>query len=285
MRATVAAVIATGAWAGALLALAGPSHVVAVFATHLSGHTTRWGGTALSDPGAGRIVYFARDLAVDGLGVGTDGLGLVIGFLVVAVGGIGVAEWRKDGWPGARVALVALVPYAVWIALMQNLRQQPRHALPLVVAAAAGLALAALSVDHARRLGVALVALVAARTSQDAWARKETPPPGEQVLFAVRDLPHPDRIVVFGGPSVRFFEGTELAASARAAATMGDVRLALGAMDVLPSRVFVTSELEGFRAPPYPAVPWKTLCRPERIDRRAPCLDVAELRVPFLPAK
>jgi hypothetical protein len=290
-RAAAGAAIGVVAWAAPLAVIVGGSHLVQLYATHLGGHMTRWGGTAIGDPGPARIAYLARDVVVDGLGVGTDGLGLVIAFLVAVVGAHGLAAWRRVALPGAGYVAIALAPYLAWIALGQNLRQQPRHALPLVAAVAAGLALAAFDSERTRRLGVALASLVLLRTAQDAWARKETPPPGAQMVEAVAALAdrasaapeRRDRVLVFGGPSVRFFEGTDLAGSARGAATWGDLRIALGRADELPSRVLATSELEGFDDPPYPARPWRTFCRPPRIERRAPCVRVVDLAVPFLP--
>jgi hypothetical protein len=284
-RARAAAGLALGviAWVVPLVLVVGARHLEVLYATHLAGHTLRWGGTAIADPGASRIGYFFRDVLVDGLGVGDDGLGLVIAFLAAVVGGYGLIEWRRTGFRHWQRVALALGPYAAWIALGQNLRQQPRHALPIVVALAAAIALAAFDSERTRRLGVALASLLFARTAQDAWARKETPPAGAQIVNAVRELPRPDRTLVFGGPSVRFFEDTDLAPFARAAGTWGDVRIALGRANELPARVLVTSEIEAERAPPYPTRPWRTFCRPERIERRAPCVRVVELEVPFLP--
>jgi hypothetical protein len=122
------------------------------------------------------------------------------------------------------------------------------------------------------------------RTASDAYARVNTPPPGAQLLEAIRARKHPERTVVFGGPSVRFFEGTELASRAFSAGTMGDVNLALGRLNDMPAHVLVTGEVETTREhpPPYPMVEVGNYCRPARIDRRAPCLVVRELKAPFL---
>jgi hypothetical protein len=282
-RAVLGTTLGVIAWAAPLVLVVGAPHLRALYAVHLAGHTLRWGGTAIVDPGVARIGWLARDVFVDGLGLGTDGLGLVIGFLAALVAGYGLVEWRRVGWRHWPRVAFALGPYVAWIAVGQNLRQQPRHALPIVVALACGLALAALDSERSRRFGVALASLLLARTAQDAWARKETPPPGAQLVQAVRSLPRPDRALVLGGPSVRFFEETELAPRARAAATWGDVRIALGRANELPARVLVTSEIEAFDAPPYPVKAWRTFCRPERIERRAPCVRVIELKAPFLP--
>ncbi len=282
-RALAFAALASLAWAVPLALVVGPSHLVALLQTHLAGHTTRWGGTALTDPGAERLMYLARDVFVDGLGIGRDPLGLVLGGTAAAVAFVGITEWRRAEWAGARTAAIALGPYLLWVLAGQNLRQQPRHVVPLVAALAGALALAAMSVDRGRRLGVALFAIGALRTLGDVHERTTVAPPGAQLVAAVRELPSPARAAIFGGPSVRFFEATDLSAVAHGAGSVGDVRLALDRLPSLPTRVFVTAEVRGIEAPPYPSAPWKRLCRPERLDRRAPCLDVVELKVPFLP--
>ena len=283
LRALGAAATAVAAWAVPFVLMVGPSRVVTLLSTHLAGHATRWGGTAITEPGLGRLADLGRDVFVDGLGAGADPLGIAVGGASVAVAFVGLTEWRLAGWAGARTAAIALGPYLVWIIFGQNLHQQPRHALPLVAALAGALALATMSVDRGRRLGVALFTVVSIRTFADGHERRTVPPPGVQLVQAVRELSAPARVAVFGGPSVRFFEPTNLAQVGHSAGSVGDVRLALDRMDALPARVFVTDELAGYGAPPYPTVPFKRLCRPERIDRRAPCLDVVELKVPFLP--
>ena len=96
-------------------------------------------------------------------------------------------------------------------------------------------------------------------------------------------MPDRERVAVFGGPSARFFEPTELAPRAESAGSLGDVVVALGRMNELPSHVLVTDELEGLDESPYPLEPVATLCRPPRIDRRAPCLAVYDMLAPFLP--
>jgi len=60
------------------------------------------------------------------------------------------------------------------------------------------------------------------------------------------------------------------------------VQVRLTRLDALPSRVWVTSEVTGLAASPWPVERLATLCRPPRIDRRAPCLDVYEWKVPYL---
>jgi len=177
---------------------------------------------------------------------------------------------------GARAVLVVSVPYLVWVGIGQNLRDQPRHVVPLVALMAEGLALAA-SVDRRARLAcLTLFALVAVRAGLDASARLRDPPPGAALVAYVRSLPDVDRVLVFGGSSARFFQATELASRAFSVETMGDVEMKLTRVDRPPARILVTSEIADRNAS-FAAIPLATLCRPPRIERKRPCLDVYEV--------
>jgi hypothetical protein len=278
IQALLLASAATLAWCVPFVALVGPRHLVALARTHATGHFEVWGGSAISEPGVERIAWLARDLVVDGLGAGRDPLGLAIAALGLALAWLGHRAWRERSYPHARLALL-LVPYLAWVALGQNLHQQPRHALPLVVALAGALALAATVSTRARYVGAAFLALVAARTATDAYARRTIPPPGEQLVDLARSLP--GKVAVYGGPSARFFELAP-PVTGFTVATLGDARLGVGRLSPLPSRVLVTSELEGLGVSSYPLVHLATLCRPPRIERRAPCLEVYDWQAPFL---
>jgi len=281
-RVVAIAGLATIGWAAPLVASVGPSELVALYRVHGAGHATRWGGTALSDPGWTRAGYFVRDLFVDGLGADRDPLGLGIGAAILALGVVGIAAWKRAAWRGAGAAAVVLVPYAAWIAIGQNLRQQPRHALPLVVALAVALGRSAAVSPGARQLALALAVLVVGRTSSDAIARRTIAPPGAQLVAYVRALPDPHDVAVFAGPAARFFEPTELHGHAATVESLGGARVALGRMNDLPHHVLVTDELEGFSTARAPLDFVGTFCRPPRIDRRAPCLGVYDWKLPFL---
>ena len=268
-------------WLVPLVVVVGPGALARLTLNHAQGHFHVWGGTALRDPGAARATSFARDLLVDGLGVDADPLGIALGVAAVVVLALGLRAWRALGWPHARLALV-LLPYALWIGFGQNLREQPRHAVPLVCALAAALALAAFTSRTARIAGALLLAFIATRTALDARARREIPPPGAQLVALAAALPDPSHAAVFGGPSARFFE---IVAPDQRAATVGslaDARLALGRMRDFPSQVIVTSELEGLERAGPTLVPVASLCRPPRLDRRAPCLSAYDWRLPAL---
>ncbi|MGH7298618.1 MAG: hypothetical protein ACRELB_27000, partial [Polyangiaceae bacterium] len=276
----------TMAWAVPLVALVGPAHLAALYEAHFTGHAERWGGTVATEPGAIRLAWLARDLLVDGLGSGSDALGVAIGLLLAGAAAVALHSWRRSGWLAWKGALVAIAPYAIWIELGQNLRDQPRHVLPLV--AILGVALALPTGSGSRRvltLVAALALLVVTRAALDARARRTIPPPGEQLVELARRQPGSGRLAVFGVSSVRFFETTELADRAFAAGALGDVQVRLTRLDRLPTRVWVTSEVEGRASSPWPIEPVATLCRPSRIDRRAPCLGVYDWKLPYLRAR
>lgn len=278
------------AWVVPMVAVVGPSRLAALMTAHVAGHAERWGGTIVTDPGPARLVWLARDVAVDGLGMGGDVLGVAITGAFALAAAQAICAWRAAGWRGWKPAAVALAPYLAWIALGQNLRAQPRHALPVVVALAAGLALPAARSARARAVVGALALLVTVRAALDAHARRTVPPPGQQLVELARAQAPAARPAVFGAASVRFFELGELAGRAFPAGSLGDVQLRLTRLDALPARVWVTSEVDGARTPeerraaPWPLVQVATLCRPPRIDRRMPCIDVFDWKLPYLTA-
>jgi hypothetical protein len=280
-RAAGAALMAALVWMIPFVWIVGPSHLVTLSRTHVMGHASRWGGTAITDPV--RVRYLARDLFVDGFGAGGDALGFAIIAVGILAGVLALLPWRRQSWRGWKAAAMVFVPYVSWIAVGQNLRQQPRHALPVVVALAAALGLAA-AFDRRVRVPVSMLfALAAARSAADAYARRTIPPTGAQLVALVRTLPDPSRVMVFGGPSARFFEDTELASQAMSVGSLGDVFLALGRASQLPARVLVTSEVERVDEPGCRFEPLAVLSRPPRIDRRAPTLEVLEMHASFLP--
>ncbi|HEY8040724.1 MAG TPA: glycosyltransferase family 39 protein [Polyangiaceae bacterium] len=273
------------AWAAPLVALVGPARLADLTLTHFAGHAARWGGSVATEPGAVRLSWLARDVLVDGLGAGGDALGLATSALLGMAGVQALLAWRRAGWRGWAFAVAVVAPYLLWIALGQNLRDQPRHALPLVALLAAALALPASRSRSALAVVGALALLVSLRTALDAQARRTIPPPGQQLVELARAQVAPARLAVFGVSSVRFFELTELADRAFAAGSLGDVQVRLARLDTLPARVWVTGELEGLTGSAWPLEHVATLCRPPRLDRRLPCLEVYAWKLPFLPAR
>jgi hypothetical protein len=281
-RAWIASAVSALAWLVPLVMVVGASRLYALTAAHFAGHAERWGGTVVTEPGGVRLEWLARDLFVDGFGVGDDVLGLAIGVALLLALAVALVAWHRAGWRRWWQAAFVVAPYLAWIALGQNLRDQPRHVLPLVVILSAAIALPAATSRRALAVVGAFAVLVAMRTAVDAHARRTIPPPGVQLVELARAQPAPSRLDVFGVSSVRFFETTELAPHAFAAGALGDVQVRLTRLDALPSRVWVTGEVTGLDGSPWPLERVTTLCRPPRIDRRAPCLDVYEWKVPYL---
>ena len=276
---------ATLAWGLPLLGLVGPRRLQALYEAQLAGHAQRWGGTVLTEPGWRRVAWLLRDVLVDGVGVDLDVPGLLILALVVAVTVQGIVAWRRARWAGWKTAVVLVVPYLAWVSLGQNLRDQPRHVLPLAAMLAAGLGLSARGSRRAFALVAALSLAVSLRTAMDASARRAIPPAGQQLVDLVRAQASPARVDVFGVTSLRFFEGTELAAQALPASTLGEVQVALTRVGRLPARVWLTDEVDTGGPSRGARVHVATLCRPARLDRRAPCLEVSEWKLPYLPAE
>jgi hypothetical protein len=264
--------VSTSASLVPFVAVVGPAHLVRLLWTHVAGHATRWGGTALTEPARAR--FLVRDLLVDGLGVDGDSMGIALGFALAVSAALSMHTWSKARWKGAREVLLVAVPYVAWVGIGQNLREQPRHMVPIVALAAGGFALAAWVNRGARLACSSLFALIALRTATDASARYRNPPPGAALVEYVRSLPDAREVLVFGGPSARFFQPTELAAHAWTVEMMGDVAMTLTRVALLPRRILVTSEVADRDGAALPLV---TLCRPSRIDRRRPCLDVYEV--------
>jgi hypothetical protein len=282
LRAAGVAALACVAWVVPLVAVVGTHRIVDLYATHVAGHAERWGGTVVTEPGAVRLAWLARDVLVDGLGAGSDVLGLLLAALIAAACASAIVAWKGADWRGWLPAVVVVAPYLLWMGLGQNLRDQPRHALPLVALLAAGLALPAGLSRRAFAIVSALALALALRTAVDAHARRAEAPPGAQLVALARAQPDAERLAVFGTSSVRFFELTELASRAFTAGTLGDVQLRLSRIESLPSRVWVTSEVQTQGETRWPLVHVATLCRPPRLDRRMPCIDVQEWQAPFL---
>jgi hypothetical protein len=275
----LAFVAALAAWAVPLLVLVGPRTLALLYRAHLGGHATRWGGTALTDPH--RAASLARDVVVDGFGGGEDLLGLCLGVLLAVASGRALLVWRRRGFPGVGYAVVVLA-YLAWIAVGQNLREEPRHVVPVVVAVAVAIACALAATRAWTLFACAWLALLGLRTSSDALARRSIPPASASLVLFTRASSHASPgAMAFGARSARFFElDPEDARRGRPAATLGDVLVGMGRVDPRPARILVTDELEGLDRSPYPLVEVAHPCRPARLDRRRACLTIFELQVP-----
>jgi hypothetical protein len=277
-RAILVALAACVGWAIPLVLATGPQHLVLLYRAQASGHFERWGGTALTDPIRAR--FLLRDVLADGFGAGTGVLGIVLFAVLGCTAFAAFAVWtQRTAGPERRRELSRIIllvfPYLLWVTFGQNLREQPRHALPLVFLLAYGLARAFLVARRELRpLFFLLMLLVLTRTSLDAGLRRTTPPQGAQLLAYLRAHAPLATTAVFTGASGRFLDGTEWQSRTHAAGSLGDALLAVTHFDSIPTPLLVTSELSALDEAPAPLALVATFCRPARIDRRTTCLQV-----------
>jgi hypothetical protein len=263
-----AALVGCVAWAAPLAAIVGARPLVALASAHLQGHFTLWGGSIVTRPHLGaRAFAFARDLFFDGLAPTPP----MLAALAVIVAGCA----RRPRPSTARTAAIVVVPYALWAFFAQNTLEQPRHLLPLVVAALLGIALAAASRPYA---AVAVSLAVALAGAPLAIAHHRSLPAAAQAAAHVaRAYPGGD-VAIFGGRSVRFFD--ELPIVRRERTAVSEIYVDLLRLNALPRAVLVTSEVEG--APTHGA--WlaegATFCRDPRLDRQSPCLTLRQYHLP-----
>jgi len=267
-RALAGAAVALCAWAAPFVALVGPRRLLALGRTHLVGHFTIWGGSIAARPRLGeRAYFFARDLGYDGIAPNALLLPIVCVLTMACLARPSRAAWRT--------AAIVAAPYALWAFFAQNVVEQPRHLLPLVVAALVAMALAL-----ARRplLGAAAVVAVAAAGAPLAVARARTLPAAAQAAaYVARAWPAGD-VVLVGGRSIRFFD--KLPIVRRERTWLADVYVELERLDVLPPHVLVTSEVEGPPSHRAYLTDGPTFCRDARLDRMQPCLTLREYHLP-----
>jgi hypothetical protein len=259
-------------WMAALAAVTGASRLLALFTEHAHGHFTSFGGGVLTDGGPIRLQLALVDVFARGLGMGTDALGLLAGAALLAA----AATLRAHGaW--ARTALIASVPYTAWILVAQNVRYEPRHALPIVamVTFYLGLALAKAPLRCA-----ALTLVMGVIAWRDGRAGRALLPAGAQLATFVQKSFRRDDTLVYGGRGVRFLELAPDAPRSVGRVTMGDVVVDLTKQDVLPRHALVTDELSDLRRSPWPLIALERFCRPERLDPRTPCIELFEIRWP-----
>lgn len=263
-RAAVGAVAGTLLWLVPFLLLVGPSAALSLGRTHLHGHFTIWGGSIATSPGLWpRALAFARDLFLDGL---------VPHAWLLAAAAIVVASTRPRA-PSAKALAVLALPYAAWAFFAQNIVEQPRHALPLVIGELVVLAL--WLAPHPRR-ALAVVALFAAASIPLVRARRDSAPAAAQAAdwvahqYAARD------VAVFGGRAIRFFADGAPGVVTRPRTWLSEVDVELERLNRLPPHILVTSEVEVDPARAKKITDGPTFCRDARLDRQQPCLTLRE---------
>lgn len=289
LRATLGFAGGLLAWAVPFVLIVGPDRLRALGAAHLRGHFTEWGGSVATRPGLmDRGLAFARDLLLDGIAPRPWAAAVVLGLAALALtqgvrrraegpSATALAPPRARplgvfGPPrasGLRVALVVAAPYAAWVFFGQNVVEQPRHVLPLVLLLVLALARA---FERAPRLGVAATLAAAAASVPLAIAHARVPPAAAQAARYLREHAAPGDTAVFGGRAIRFFRTLAPEVPAYERTWLAEVDVALERLDRLPSHVLVTSEVQ---VPPGRAaqlVAGPIFCRDAALDRAAPCL-------------
>lgn len=234
LAALVVATVGAAAGAGGAVALATEG------ARFLGGHLTDWGGgvAATAAPGGPRLALAAAPLL--------GGLGGATPLALLLAGGLLGALAARAPRPLRRAALVAGLPYALWLLLGQNLAN-PRHALPLlpllVVVAGAGLR----RVPPALAAALTLAALLGAGSGAARAAARE----------AALGRPA-DALTAVVTPGARLYAGGEARAVAwrlpgadvRRARDLDHVRRDLLADPLPPREVLVASTVPGADALP-----------------------------------
>jgi hypothetical protein len=258
------------AWFVPFALAVGPANLATLARTHLTGHFTDWGGSIVTKPDLTvRSFCFARDLLYDGIAPRQV---CVIGILALLVFVI-----RKPTRDQLITAAVLMIPYAAWALLAQNIIEQPRHLLPLVLAVAT---VSACMLAKRPGLLVAAVALALGASLPLALARPNTLPAAAQ---AAQSPTGTDGLVVFGTRSMRMFNWLVPTMATRTRSHLAEVDVDLERFDRLPKKILVTSEVEGDRVRSLRLREVATFCRDVRFDRQTPCLTLHEYRLGAAP--
>jgi hypothetical protein len=253
---------------GWLLAFAlqvGPRHLVELGRQHVAGHFGEWGGSIATRPELGlRVIAFARDLFFDGFAPHP------LALAVVALALVWSARQKRPSRRPWITGAIVVGPYALWCFFAQNIIEQPRHVLPLVVAAS--LAMGWLLAEQSWMAAAAVGAMLAVSLPL-AVARARTLPAAAQAVAWAKGQ---EDIAVFGGRSIRFFAllAPEIVAHPRT--HIAEVDVDLERLRRLPQQVFVTSEVEPDRWRAARIGGGPTFCRDPRIDRQQPCLGLRQ---------
>lgn len=258
------------AWLVPFAIAAGPGNLLALARTHLTGHFTDWGGSIMTKPDlALRWFCFARDLLYDGIAPQQLCLIGILGLLLFIVTKPSRRQWNQ--------AAILVTPYAAWAFFAQNVVEQPRHLLPLVLAV-----VTVLAYMLAKRpvLLVTAVALALGASLPLAVARPKTLPAAAQ---AAESLKGSDGLVVFGTRSMRMLNWLFPKIPTRTRSQLAEVDVDLERFDRLPKQILVTSEVAIDRARSQRLHDVATFCRDVRFDRQSPCLTLREYRLGAAP--
>ncbi len=270
LRALVSSLLGTIAWMVPFVMMVRPQKLLELGRIHLHGHFSDWGGSVTTRPDLRlRAFSFARDLFYDGIAPRTWALALLTVIALIA--------WRTR-LPQSRplivvVAVAIALPYVLWALLGQNIVEQPRHLLPLVIALL--IALGCLLGDQVW-LAISAIAVVLAASFPLARAHAITMPAAAQAAAYVENNYPSKTVAVFGGSAIRLFRFLTPSVVTLERTWLSEVDVDLERLDVLPPHILVTSEvaIDARRAPRLKKGP--LFCRDARLDRRQPCLQLFE---------
>jgi hypothetical protein len=267
-------VVAVGAWLTWQLALDGPGlfHAARI---HLSGHFTKWGGSALDDPGLlARPYRFAETTVVAGLGLWWPGQpayrlpASAILLLLTLAGGLRLLR-SQARWP-LWLLLCWSVPYTTG-ALIGHDPANPRHVLPLVPPVVL-LAAVGLPARATRAVAVTLVTVAALATVSVpiALVQRDTPRLGYKVTSWLQQRSVPGRsmlLVPRDATSVAFAAEQVLAPSAWQIVREGELLAVARELHAQELLVFATTPSS---EDPQEWAPVARLCRKRILDFESP---------------
>jgi hypothetical protein len=270
-------------WAVPFFLIVDPGEFFRLGAIHLRGHFASWGGSVATRPNLiDRSLGLARAVFFDGFSPSLFSATVVA--LVIACAFVH-ARKRTEVRRALEIASIALVPYAAWIFVGQNVIDQPRHALPLVLG---GLLLLACAIPSPKPIALLLAALALLTNVPLLLDRISTPPAAEQAAdWIARTYPDGEArpIAVMAGRSARFFRRLPPHFVVRQRYSVSEAIVDLARFDRLPSVTILTSEVDLRSGGDWPmALPdhWHIetgpqFCRDARIDRQEPCLGLSML--------
>ncbi len=267
---------ATIAWLVPFAAVVGPRTLVALGGTHLSGHFTDWGGAVTTRPDlAARLAAFARDLVYDGIWPNAVVLAVALAGCVLLL-----LPWRRPSSSARAIAVIVVVPYALWALLAQNVLEQPRHLLPLVAAVAVAVGRAAARSRRHFVVGAALAALAFAASAPLVLHRG----PPAAVVVAERVAarwPGRDQVIVFARRSARLMSAAVPALRVQAADATSEILPQLERLARLPPNIlWVAEELQDDDpAQSASADDGLHFCRDARVDRQSTCVTLRRYKV------
>lgn len=206
--------------------------------THLHGHFTLWGGTLYTDVNRSARLMHALLSLCSGAFAPDRRILLVVGLSAALLLWL---ERRRLSCDLALHFTIWTLPYAVWVLVGQNVVEQPRHLLPLIAAL-----LLAMGFLFSSRpwLGLPLCALIGWGASEAVWAQRHVLPLPLQMLTFLENHQSPTDTVLLGSRSLRFLHQYAPQWTVRERNELSEVPVELARLNVLPSQVLVTSELQ-----------------------------------------